>query len=162
TNGRRAGLNGLRWQVLTMIGVKEAPMFNKTLLRLDVADKRPAASDIAGPVSGQTAGRSTSELGQFERDLQTKDMAAQQRGQPYDDQVQQRTSKLLQRCNQFGRMADSLLRTVIRPRVEKVAACLGNGELLPVDAAQHYRCTCRFEPAGRFPSTTNLSVAVSH
>jgi len=103
-----------------------------------------------------------SDLNQFERAVQAKLLVAERRRQFFKGQMQQRSGRLLGRSKQFSQTAEHLLQSVIRPRIEKMTVCLGDGELLSPDAVSRYQCVSRFGPAGRFPSSTKLGMAVSH
>ena len=102
------------------------------------------------------------DLSQFERAVQAKLLEAERRRKLQNSQMEQRSAELLERSKQFSQTADHLLQSVIRPRVEKVTAFLGSGELLSAGSVSRYPCVSRFRPAGRFPSTTKLGMAVSH
>ncbi len=103
-----------------------------------------------------------SDLNEFEERVKARLRQAEQRRTAYEEQVRRRTAELLERSQQFRQTADHLLQSVIRPRIEKVTAFLGNGELLPAEVVGRYRCASRFRPAGRFPSTTRLCMGLSH
>lgn len=103
-----------------------------------------------------------SDLSQFERAVQAKLLKAKRRRKLQQDQMEQRTGELLRRSKQFGHVADHLVQSVIRPRIGKVTLSVGDGELLSPGADSRYCCVSRFGPAGRFPSTTTLGMAVSH
>jgi hypothetical protein len=68
----------------------------------------------------------------------------------------------LQRSRRFGKIADRLVQTVIRPRVARLSAYFANAEPLPADAVGRYQCVCRFRHTAQFPASTTLTLAVSH
>jgi hypothetical protein len=103
-----------------------------------------------------------SDLVQFERQVQAKLLATERQRKVYQQQLSQRTSHLLQRSIQYRQRANELLEAVLQPRVEKVLALLGDGQVEPAGNVGRYSCTCYFSPAGRFPSTTRLELGVSH
>jgi len=102
------------------------------------------------------------DLGEFEERVRVRVLEAQRRRAAHEEQLQRRAQELLQRSHQFRDTADHLLQSVIRPRLEKVTTFLGNGSMLSADAVSRYQCVCRFAPAGRFSSTTRLSLGLSH
>jgi len=103
-----------------------------------------------------------SDLIKFERQVQAKLLATERQRKVYQEQLNQRTSHLLQRSIQFRQVASDLLEAVLRPRIEKVTALLGDGHVESAGNVGRYCCTCHFSPAGRFPSTTRLELGVSH
>jgi hypothetical protein len=103
-----------------------------------------------------------SDLGEFEERVKARLTVAQQRRKAFEEHTQQRAQELVKRSQQFQEAADHLLQSVFRPRIEKVTGFLSNGRVLSGPAVSRYECACRFEPVGRFPSTTRLSLGVSH
>lgn len=76
--------------------------------------------------------------------------------------VEQHQVELERRYEEFGKTADRLLGTIIRPRLARLAAHFDNAELLPPEQSSRYHATCRFRHTDRFPATATLVLSASH
>jgi len=75
--------------------------------------------------------------------------------------VGRRLAEAERRWQAFGALADRLVQTIIRPRLERLAGYFENAHLLAPAESPRYRCVCHFRHTDRFPATTTLSLAVA-
>lgn len=102
------------------------------------------------------------DLKELERRIQEKLAAAEHLRTLRQEHLQQQMGELERKHERFSENAERLIRTVVQPRVEKLASYFDNAELLGADQAGRHHCTCRFAHAERFPATTKLDFACCH
>ena len=102
------------------------------------------------------------ELNELERRIREKLADAENQLRAGANHTHQRMLETEQRHQRCTETADRLMRTVIRPRLKKLAECFANAELPDGDAAGRHHCMCTFKRTDRFPATTKLELAVSH
>jgi YHS domain-containing protein len=95
------------------------------------------------------------------RRIQDKLQAVSKRKQLQENHVQQRMHEFEQRHERFSAIADRIMATVIRPRMEKLHSYFANARFLPPDNSGKHHCTCCFEHTPQFPTTATLEMAVS-
>jgi YHS domain-containing protein len=66
-----------------------------------------------------------------------------------------------QRHQRYTALADHVVTTVIRPRLERLAAHFENAELACGDQAGRHQCVCNFKHTPQFPATARLELGVS-
>jgi YHS domain-containing protein len=96
----------------------------------------------------------------WEQKIQNQLVAADQRKREVQNHWHQRMTETERRWQQFGPLADRLARTVIRPRMEKLASYFDNARFLPPEQAGRYHCACQFQPTERFPAKVKLELSV--
>lgn len=100
------------------------------------------------------------DIADLERRLDERLAAAEEQRHLHQTHVEQRMADLDHRYHQFNEVADDVVGTVIRPRVEKLAGHFDNAEVLPPERGTRHHCVCRFSHTARFPATTTLSLGV--
>ena len=101
------------------------------------------------------------DLPEWQRKVEEKLAAVEERQRTLRDRVGRWLAEAERRWQTFGVLADRLVQTIIRPRLERLAGYFENAHLLAPDEAPRYRCVCHFRHTDRFPATTTLSLAVS-
>jgi YHS domain-containing protein len=101
-----------------------------------------------------------SNLPEWEQKIQNQLAAAEQRKRAVQGHLQQRMTEAERRWQEFGALADRLVQTVIRPRMEKLVAYFDNARFLPPEQAGRYHCACQFQPTERFPAKVKLELSV--
>jgi YHS domain-containing protein len=102
------------------------------------------------------------DVNELERRIREKLADAESRLRSGADHVHQRMLEIEQRHQRFTETADRLMRTVIRPRLEKLAECFDNAKVPDEDQAGRHHCLCHFRRSERFPATTKLELALTH
>jgi len=96
----------------------------------------------------------------FSRELEAR-LAASRRVPKWSaEQVKQFMSDFEPRRKRFEELANHLISSIVRPRLEKVACHFENAKLAKADRAD--RCACWFGYSNRFPATTKVEFAVEH
>ncbi len=93
--------------------------------------------------------------------IQTKLQALKERKQVQENHVQQRMHEFEQRHERFTVIADRIMQTLIRPRMEKLHSYFSNARFLPPGNSGKHHCTCCFEHTSEYPATAKLELAVS-
>jgi YHS domain-containing protein len=93
--------------------------------------------------------------------IQTKLQAIKERKQVQENHVQQRMREFGQRHQRFTAIADRIMETFIRPRMEKLLSYFSNAKFLPADNSGKHHCTLCFEHTSQYPATAKLELAVS-
>ncbi len=102
-------------------------------------------------------------------DLQSLDQQIRQRLKSVEEEerseqikLQAKMVDLEKRHTKFDKLADELMKTIINPRMEKLASFFDNAQLLdPNEIGMHY-CVCRFNHSFRYPASVKLSLSVTH
>lgn len=102
---------------------------------------------------------STETLSGWEQAVARKLEAAEERKASAQRHVGENMGGVSRRWKEFGPLADRLVQTVIRPRVERLAAFFDNAELVPPEQSPRYHCVCHFRPTERFPAKVTLDLA---
>src|SRR6516165_1949626 len=66
-----------------------------------------------------------------------------------------------ERYERFTPLADRLVREIIRPRVERLAAHFDNAMLQSEEQAGRHQCVCTFAHTARFPATAKLELGIT-
>jgi YHS domain-containing protein len=101
-----------------------------------------------------------SDVPEWEQQVRMKLAAAAQRQRVVQDHLHQRMAESARRWQQFAPLADRLVQTILRPRLEKLAALFDNAAFLPPEKAGRYHCACEFRRTERFPATVKLELSV--
>lgn len=102
-----------------------------------------------------------SDLPEWEQKIQTQLAAAEQHKRAAQDHLQHQMTEAERRWKQFGMLADRLVQTIIRPRMEKLVTYFENGQFLPPEQPSRYHCVCQFQPTERFPAKVKLELSVT-
>jgi YHS domain-containing protein len=101
------------------------------------------------------------DLSELDRRIKEKLAVDEERWKLQQNHLQQRMREFEQRHQRYTALADSLIETVIRPRMAKLASYFDNAKLLDPDQTGRHQCLCCFGHTTRFPATTKLELAIS-
>jgi YHS domain-containing protein len=99
-------------------------------------------------------------LEELERRIKEKLARSEEGRQAQREQLRNGMSELEARLARYTTIANRLTREVIRPRLERLAACFANARLLEGEGGRH-GVVCRFERTARFPATAILELGVT-
>jgi YHS domain-containing protein len=102
------------------------------------------------------------DLNELERRIKEKLASTEERKQVLHNHIEQRMLETEQRHQRYTAIADRLMSTILRPRMEKLAQCFENAKLPEAEQAGRHHCLCSFSRTDRFPATTKFELAVSH
>src|SRR5260370_27856830 len=97
----------------------------------------------------------------LDRLIQDKMQAINVRKELQENHVHQRMLEFERRHEQFSDIADRIMQTVIRPRMEKLHSYFSNARFMPPGNSGKHHCTCCFEHTSQYPATEKLEMAVS-
>jgi YHS domain-containing protein len=99
-------------------------------------------------------------LDELERRIKEKLAGSEEGRQAQRERLRNGMSELEARLARYTAVADRLIREVIRPRLERLAACFENARLPEGEGGRH-GVVCRFERTARFPATATLELGVT-
>jgi hypothetical protein len=76
------------------------------------------------------------------------------------DQVREASRDLDRRLKRYTMVADAIMEAVVRPGMEKLAACFAAVQAAEVQRTRH-TCVCRFPHTPRFPATAAVELGVT-
>jgi YHS domain-containing protein len=97
----------------------------------------------------------------LDRRIQERLKATNERKQLQDNHLQQLMLEFERRHQEFTTIADRVMQTIIRPRMEKLPHYFDNALIDEADFSGKHHCTCRFDRTSRFPATAKLELAIS-
>jgi YHS domain-containing protein len=97
-------------------------------------------------------------LDDLERQIRARLAQGEEHRKAEQGRLQQGMEELAARIERYAAVAERLTREVIRPRLEKLAACFDNAS---VEVAEWGAVVCRFERTARFPATASLEVGLT-
>jgi YHS domain-containing protein len=99
-------------------------------------------------------------LEELERRIKEKQARSEAERRAQRVQLHDGMMELQARLARYTAVADRLTREVIRPRLERLAACFDNARLPEGEGGRH-GVVCRFERTDRFPATVTLELGVT-
>jgi YHS domain-containing protein len=93
--------------------------------------------------------------------IQEKLQATKERKQLQHNHLQQRMMEFDRRHQAFTSIADHVMQTIIRPRMEKLLQYFENARIQDADSSGKHHCTCCLDHTVQFPATARLELAVS-
>jgi YHS domain-containing protein len=95
-------------------------------------------------------------------DQRIKDQLAisEERRRLRQNHVERHMQEWEERQARYTAIADRLMETVIRPRLEKLRSHFENASVLEERSSRH-TCCCHFEHTPRFPATVNLEMGIT-
>ncbi len=103
-----------------------------------------------------------SDLSNLERSIREKIEAQQKKMQQEQQALAHEMAELEQRQTEFQQAADRLMKSVIRPRIEKLAELFPNAELAQFDNGNRNHCVCSFQHTPEYPATVTLDIGIGH
>ncbi len=76
--------------------------------------------------------------------------------------LEERMLQLERRQTNFEATADTLVQTIVRPRMEKLTEFFENAQLLPAINGSHNHCVCSFQHTADYPASVKLDIGVGH
>lgn len=100
------------------------------------------------------------ETQELDRQIQERLAVAEQRRNLHQDHLRQRMMETEARYQRFHAVADRVIQTIIRPRMERLAEPFDNAKLEEPRPNSHH-VTCQFHRTDRFPASTTLDLGIS-
>jgi YHS domain-containing protein len=94
--------------------------------------------------------------------IRARMQAAEEAKQRCRERVEQGRVEIEGRFKKFGAIADGIVATIVRPRLQRLVSHFDNARLLPAEQSSRYHVVCRFTHTERFPATVTLELSVSH
>jgi YHS domain-containing protein len=99
-------------------------------------------------------------LEELERQIKEKLARSEEACRTQQEQLHKGMMDREARLARYTAVADRLTQEVIRPRLERLAACFDNARLPEGEGGRH-TVVCRFERTARFPATATLELGVT-
>jgi YHS domain-containing protein len=99
-------------------------------------------------------------LEELERRIKEKLARSEEGRQVQQEQLRNGMKEQEARLARYTTVADHLTREVIRPRLERLAACFDNARV-PEDEGSRHGVVCRFERTARFPAAATLELGIT-
>ena len=99
-----------------------------------------------------------SEMNEFDERIKKKFAEHQEKVKGRNHAFAQQMQKIDEKFQRYSAEADRLTQTVLRPRMERLAAHFDNASVLDQDDAGRHQCVCVFKHTERFPATARLEV----
>lgn len=101
------------------------------------------------------------DLNEFEKQINDKLAAHQNRLAQQKDHVAERMMLVDQRHQVYTALADRIAQQIIMPRLKKLVSSFDNAEILPPEQAGRHQGVCVFRHTTRFPATARLELGLS-
>jgi YHS domain-containing protein len=102
-----------------------------------------------------------SDLQELERRVEEELAAVEERRRVQDDTQRRSIVEFQQRHEHYTAVADRMLQTIIRPRMQKVAEYFKHARIQGDDATRTNRCVLHLDPTVRFPTRAMFEFTVS-
>jgi YHS domain-containing protein len=101
------------------------------------------------------------DLSQFEQQVREKMALVAQLRRNQKEALHQEIEERAKRFSTFDEVEQRLMKSVICPRVERVARLFPNAVVTPAKGEMNAHIRCQFDKTPDFPATTSLTIAVS-
>jgi YHS domain-containing protein len=99
---------------------------------------------------------------QLEQTIREKLSVAEVRRSEQQARLKAEMSERDERLQRFDRIAARVGESIVRPRLERLAACFDNARLQPCEPVRPHHCLCLFDHTPKFPASTKLEFALFH